>query len=299
LLRGLGYKPLVGTPRYATTRQTDALGRIAQVDTGPAAFPIASGSVLASRAYTYDAANQRAGVEFEDGRRWADGYDDLGQVTSAEKRLADNATPLPGYSFGYSFDDIGNRTQTVINDYASDYTPDLLNRYASRQVALYKYSPSPVAKCAYPNPADRNCRSTPLTKRHSGQAEFCCFWVLLNPSWCRGMPQPKHFERQAGGRARRAAWACEGDVSSPGNLRKLVWEQLPSHKMQAGWRGKTEGDTHTVVVEDIAPEIRVVFQSKCQSMMDKKAWRVRSKAREAAAETATGAGRGWGRADGC
>ena len=75
------------------------------------------------RDYSLNDAGQRTGVELEDGRRWAYGYDDWDRVTSAQKRLADNTTPLPGYTFGFTFDDIGNRTQTVINGRTTAYPP--------------------------------------------------------------------------------------------------------------------------------------------------------------------------------
>ena len=119
----------VGVERVKHTRQTDSIGRITRVQSASAA------TLHVQRDYGYNDANQRTGVEQEDTRRWAYGYDDLGQVTSAQKRLADNVTPLPGYTFGYTFDDIGNRLQTVTNGRATTYTPDALNRYSSRQVA--------------------------------------------------------------------------------------------------------------------------------------------------------------------
>lgn len=137
----VGYKPNVGTVQTVTvavsgteraklTRTTDTLGRVKQVDT------TGNGTTLhARRVYTYNDANQRTRVEHEDAQRWAYGYDALGQVTSAEKRLADDTTVLPGYKFGYAFDDIGNRTSTVINDRTSSYTPNDLNQYIARQVA--------------------------------------------------------------------------------------------------------------------------------------------------------------------
>lgn len=118
-----------GVERARHERTTDALGRTGQAKT------LAGGNVVVQRDYTYNAANQRTQVTQEDAREWAFGYDALGQVTSAQKRLADHTTPLPGYSFGYTFDNIGNRTQTVANARTTTYTPDLLNRYTSRQVA--------------------------------------------------------------------------------------------------------------------------------------------------------------------
>lgn len=116
------------TERATQLRTVDRLGRIGRVDT------LGGGALLhARRDYTYDNANQRTLVEHEDTRRWAYGYDALGQVISAEKRLAGGA-PLPGYAFGYDFDDIGNRVSTTTNGWTAGYTADLLNRYTQREV---------------------------------------------------------------------------------------------------------------------------------------------------------------------
>ncbi|AHF92643.1 type IV secretion protein Rhs [Opitutaceae bacterium TAV5] len=114
------------TERARQERTFDVLGRVTRVDT------LGNGSSLhARRDYTYNAANQRTQVTHEDSRRWAYGYDALGQVTSAQKRLSDN-TALPGYDFGYSFDDIGNRMSTTTNGRTAAYTSDALNRYTQR-----------------------------------------------------------------------------------------------------------------------------------------------------------------------
>lgn len=118
----------VNVERVRHDRTLDRINRIERVTSTVA------GAQAVYRDYTYNDANQRVGVEHEDTRRWAYGYDGLGQVTSAQKRLADNTTPLPGYSFGFTFDDIGNRTQTIANDRPATYAPDLLNRYSSRVV---------------------------------------------------------------------------------------------------------------------------------------------------------------------
>ncbi|AHF93189.1 type IV secretion protein Rhs [Opitutaceae bacterium TAV5] len=114
------------TERARQERTFDVLGRVTRVDT------LGNGSTLhARRDYTYNAANQRTQVTHEDSRRWAYGYDMLGQVTSAQKRLSDN-TALPGYDFGYSFDDIGNRMSTTTNGRTAAYLSDALNRYTQR-----------------------------------------------------------------------------------------------------------------------------------------------------------------------
>ncbi|AHF92924.1 type IV secretion protein Rhs [Opitutaceae bacterium TAV5] len=120
-----------GTERVRQERTFDALGRITRVDT------LGNGSILhARRDYTYNAANQRTQVTHEDSRSWNYGYDALGQLTSAEKRLAD-ASSLPGYAFGYTFDVIGNRTQTVTNGRVASYTSNTLNQYEQRDVPAF------------------------------------------------------------------------------------------------------------------------------------------------------------------
>ena len=120
----------LGVERVRHERTRDALGRIGEVKT------YAGPNLQVQRVYTYDDANQRTFVAREDSRQWAYLYDDLGQVTSAEKRLADGTTPLPGHTFAYDFDDIGNRTETTVNGRAASYTRDAnrLNQYASRVV---------------------------------------------------------------------------------------------------------------------------------------------------------------------
>ncbi len=68
-------------------------------------------STINSFAYAYNSANQRTSVTNADKSRWAYGYDSLGQVTSGKKYWKDG-TVVAGQQFEYSFDDIGNRTQT-------------------------------------------------------------------------------------------------------------------------------------------------------------------------------------------
>lgn len=118
----------VGVERVRHDRNLDRIGRISSVTS------TVGGTAAVARTYTYNDANQRTRAEIEDGRRWAYGYDPLGQVTSAQKLLADDITPLPGYTFSYTFDDIGNRTQATANGRTAAYNADLLNRYENRVV---------------------------------------------------------------------------------------------------------------------------------------------------------------------
>lgn len=117
-----------GVERLRHERGFDPLDRIDTVTTS------VGGTPQVFRDYHYDSANRRDAVAQEDTRRWAFGYDDLGQVQSAQKRLADDTTPLLGYDFGYTFDRIGNRTATTVNGRAAAYTPEALNQYSQRSV---------------------------------------------------------------------------------------------------------------------------------------------------------------------
>ncbi|WP_309400922.1 RHS repeat-associated core domain-containing protein [Cerasicoccus maritimus] len=108
-----------------TTREYDLLNRLLSIGTVTAA------DVTRSFAYTYNDAGQRTSVTHENGEYWDYTYDSLGQVTSGIKKDA-GGTPLPGRTFTYGFDDIGNRETATLGAPTPgqrDYTPNLLNQY--------------------------------------------------------------------------------------------------------------------------------------------------------------------------
>jgi RHS repeat-associated protein len=92
----------------------------------------ASGNVLSRHGYTLDAAGRRKIATRENGQRWDYGYDPLGQVTSAVKKFPGDAA-IPGYTFGYNYDGIGNRTSATQGGTDTDvtYTPNALNQYTA------------------------------------------------------------------------------------------------------------------------------------------------------------------------
>ncbi len=92
-----------------------------------------SAGVLNAYSYLYDNLNRRVVATDSDDNYWNYTYDDLGQVDSAEKYNNIDAA-IPGYSFGFTFDDIGNRTQATTNGRIADYTPDNFNQYDEREV---------------------------------------------------------------------------------------------------------------------------------------------------------------------
>jgi RHS repeat-associated protein len=87
-----------------------------------------------SYSYTYNDLNQRTHVPLARGEYWHYGYDSLGQVDSAVKKTSVGSA-IPGYSYGFTFDHIGNRTDSTINGRTDSYTPNLLNQYTSRNIS--------------------------------------------------------------------------------------------------------------------------------------------------------------------
>ena len=121
------------TTRMTTSKSYDYLNRLTSIGS------VASGGTN-SFAYSYNSANQRTGVTNADSSKWVYGYDSLGQVTSGKKYWNDG-TAVAGQQFGYTFDDIGNRTQTQAggdqngaNLRTAYYTANNLNQYTSRTV---------------------------------------------------------------------------------------------------------------------------------------------------------------------
>jgi len=95
------------TARMTTTKQYDYLNRLTSISSQPSG----TGVPPVSFHYAYNLANQRTQDKLADGSYWVYQYDALGQVISGTKYFYDG-TLVPGQQFGYSFDTIGNRTQT-------------------------------------------------------------------------------------------------------------------------------------------------------------------------------------------
>jgi RHS repeat-associated protein len=119
--------------RMTTTKQYDYLNRLTSISSTPSnAF-----------SYLYNAANQRTMAWNWDSSYWRYNYDSLGQVTQGNKYWVDQ-TIVAGQQFNYSFDNIGNRTQTQIggdqngaNLRLANYTNNNLNQITSRGVPAF------------------------------------------------------------------------------------------------------------------------------------------------------------------
>jgi RHS repeat-associated protein len=128
-----------GAPRMTTTKQYDLLNRLTQISSAPTASSV----MPLSFSYSYNTANQRTQDSLADGSYWTYQYDFLGQVTNGVKHWRDG-TVAAGQQFGYSFDTIGNRTQTLSggdtngqNLRVANYNANGLNQYTSRDVPPY------------------------------------------------------------------------------------------------------------------------------------------------------------------
>jgi RHS repeat-associated protein len=122
--------------RMTTSKQYDYLNRLTAISSS-------SSSPSSSFSYQYNNANQRTRATLVDGSYWIYTYDSLGQVTGGNRYWADG-TPVAGQQFDYSFDDIGNRKQTLAGGDAvgsslrlANYTNNLLNQITSRDVPGY------------------------------------------------------------------------------------------------------------------------------------------------------------------
>ena len=121
--------------RMTTTKQYDFLNRLTTVQSFNA-----QQSTINSYNYQLNAANQRIRSSLADGSYWLYTYDSLGQVVAGIKYWADG-TPVAGQQFDYTFDTIGNRTQTKAggdqfgaNLRTANYGANSLNQYTNRDV---------------------------------------------------------------------------------------------------------------------------------------------------------------------
>jgi RHS repeat-associated protein len=129
----------------------DAAGRLTREDKGNGTFTTydgydaagellhlvnhaPDGSVLSRFDYTYDALGRRTSLTTLDGT-WTYEYDAVGQLIHV---VFTSVNPAVGnQDLRYEYDAVGNRTRTVLNGTATDYTTNSLNQY--RQVGGTSY----------------------------------------------------------------------------------------------------------------------------------------------------------------
>ena len=94
-----------------------------------------AGGVTRTYSYEYNVKDQRTKLTLADGSYWEYTYDDKGQVTSGVKKDSTGKV-IPGQSFGYTFDDIGNRLTATegMPQMLFNYTANNVNQYTQRTV---------------------------------------------------------------------------------------------------------------------------------------------------------------------
>ena len=97
-----------------------------------------AGAVTRSYIYTLNDKDQRTKITFADGSYWDYTYDDKGQVTGGVKKDA-SGTAIPGFAFGYNYDDIGNRlwAEQGMPLMHYTYTSNNVNQYTQMTVPGY------------------------------------------------------------------------------------------------------------------------------------------------------------------
>jgi RHS repeat-associated protein len=116
-----------GTSAVATTTRTfDALNRLMEIST----VSVNGTTAPVTHEYTVNALSQRTRVDLADGGYWIYGYNSKGEVVSGVRHSA-GGTPVPGQSFGYNFDNIGNRNFATVNSGSTSYIANKLNQYTA------------------------------------------------------------------------------------------------------------------------------------------------------------------------
>jgi RHS repeat-associated protein len=104
----------------------------------------AAGRVLSSDGYTYDVLNRRTAAALEDGSYWQYGYNNRHELTGAKRYWLDMSL-VAGQQFGFTYDNIGNRTASTSGGDANgaslrttSYTANNLNQYTTVSIPAFK-----------------------------------------------------------------------------------------------------------------------------------------------------------------
>jgi RHS repeat-associated protein len=139
--RTAAYTRVPGSDALASTTLSNSSGAILTTsrtyDNRSRMTSIAStaGATIRSYAYTYNDKDQRSRCTLADGSYWLYSYDDKGQVIGGVKHDA-SGVAIPGMSFGYDYDGIGNRKQETrgMPEMLFSYSSNLVNQYTQRSI---------------------------------------------------------------------------------------------------------------------------------------------------------------------
>lgn len=122
-----------GNVVHSRNLSVDLLGRTVGVNNKAGASLSALASI-ASVGHKYDSAGRRDDAQREDGTWWDYSYNDRSEITGAIKRTSANDL-VPGLSFGYTYDDMGNRATSTSGTGTGasprTYGRNRLNQYTS------------------------------------------------------------------------------------------------------------------------------------------------------------------------
>lgn len=108
-------------------RDHDVLSRLTEIENQGLT------GILSRYQYGYDALDRRTNVLLHAGDYWNYDYNARSEVTNAVRRWSDHV-PVLGQTFGYSYDDIGNRETSSRDEDTSAYWANDLNQYTNRTV---------------------------------------------------------------------------------------------------------------------------------------------------------------------
>ena len=101
-----------------------------------------TGAATRAYSYVYNTKDQRTRMTLPDGAYWEYAYDDKGQVVSGVKKDA-AGNVIPGQSYGYNYDGIGNRNTTKHGMFGNQDTDAITQAYTSNSVNQYTQITTP------------------------------------------------------------------------------------------------------------------------------------------------------------
>jgi RHS repeat-associated protein len=183
--------------KLTTTRNYDNYYRMTSISS-------ASGSVTKSYNYTYDDKDRRSKLDLADGTSWVYTYDEQGQVVSGVKHDADGKA-IPGQSFGYDYDGIGNLTSEQRNVAAMNiaYTANNVNQYTQRTFpgiapVIGEADPTAAVKAIRTDIRDPGYADTMIVPARDGKYFSGVFSNIANTAASRNVTYDVYATKTAG-----------------------------------------------------------------------------------------------------